>query len=158
MMQAPTMATGPITLCQRRGAGPRESGSAGNEADHAERDPAIKILVKDEPGHQRGRCAFKGQQQRGRSGIGSGQSQHQQDGTSDASGRNRSGQPRDILSPKGLLPGRRSQDRMGEPTQNRHANACSAVKQTRQHDGIDGPDEAFGGGRRYAEQRGRQSA
>ena len=68
--------------------------------------------------------------------------------------RNRSCQPRDILSPKGLLPGRRRQDRMGEAAQDRHANACSAVKQPREHDGIDCPNEALGGGRRDAEQGG----
>ena len=141
---------------QRRGAGPGERSSTCNKADHAQHDPAIKILVKDEPGHQSGRCSFKSQQQRSRSGIGSGQPQHQQNGTSNASGRDGSAQPRDVLSAQRLLPSCWSQDRMGEPTQNRHANARSAIKQTRQQNGIDGPDETFGGRRRYAEQRGRQ--
>lgn len=35
---------------------------------------------------------------------------------------------------------------MSEPTQYRHTNAGSAVRQTRKQDGIDCPDETFGGG------------
>ena len=35
---------------------------------------------------------------------------------------------------------------MVEATQDRHANACSAVKQTRKDDGIDYPHETLGGG------------
>src|SRR6185295_5145728 len=45
---------------------------------------------------------------------------------------------------------------MSEATQDRHANARSAIKQTCKQDGINCPNEALGGGRRYAEQRGRQ--
>ena len=105
----------------RGSAGPRESGSAGNKENHAERNSAIEILMEDEPSHQCGRCAFKGQQQRGRSGVSAGQSHHQQDGTRYSAGSDCRCQPWDVLSAKGWLSGCRRQDSMGEPTQYRHA-------------------------------------
>ena len=39
---------------------------------HANRDPAVDIFVKDEPGHQRGRNAFQGQEQGCCAAIGTG--------------------------------------------------------------------------------------
>lgn len=44
----------PKHVVGRRGAAPGQYDSAGNEAKHAKRDAAIKILVKDEPCDQRG--------------------------------------------------------------------------------------------------------
>ena len=45
---------------------------------------------------------------------------------------------------------------MGKATQDRYANARPAIKQPRKQDGIDCPNKTLGGGRRYAEQHGRQ--
>ena len=76
---------------------------AGNKANQAERDPAIEILAKDKPGHQRSRCAFQSQKQRGRCSIGPSKSRHEQNGTNDAAGGNRCRQPWHIVPAKRLF-------------------------------------------------------
>jgi hypothetical protein len=44
----------------RRSSRPRHHGRSRDKTGHAERDPTIKILVKDEPGQQRRGCALDG--------------------------------------------------------------------------------------------------
>jgi hypothetical protein len=153
---APTMASGPAKLSNRRRSRPRHRGRAGDETSHAEGDAPVKILVKDEPGEQRRGRALDRQQQRRGGGRRAREPEHQQHRAGDPAQGDGAGEPSVVLARERLLPrGGRVQDRSRQRTQQRDADARAAVEEAGQNHGVHDPEQRLGRRRGDAEQGGR---
>ena len=98
------MASGPTRL-EGRLAGPGQDRGARDQADHAERDAAVEVLVEYEPRHERRRHAFQREQKGSGGGVGAAEADHEEEGTRDAPRDDRSGKPGQVGPGQGGFPG-----------------------------------------------------
>jgi hypothetical protein len=147
------MAAGPIRSAHRGIGPPVQDDSARDDAEHAERNAAIEVLLEHEPRQERREHAFQGQQKRRGGCIDANKPDQQQHGTDHAAGQDGRREPGKLTTRQPRL-GQGADPPDGQ-VYRQQADASATIEDAGQHPRVRRIEEDFRHRRREAEQDGR---